>query len=157
MIAVRALRHRVAFAAALAAMLPWLACRRAEPAASAPPPEELQTVDVAPPPDSRVDPSRDVQERRRAESFSGVMPEAFPKGLPLPPGASLVDQGGRWVEVLVGRRSDAVSPQYVEQLRAAGWQVTRGGTGTYALRRGGTSARVSLTAAGPSTRIRIDY
>ncbi|HET9767537.1 MAG TPA: hypothetical protein VFS60_11860, partial [Thermoanaerobaculia bacterium] len=75
-------------------------------------PGELDTVEVAPPPDARVDVERDVKERRRAESFAGVLPARFPKALPLPPQASLVDQGraagGAWIEVLVPRRPAAV-------------------------------------------------
>jgi hypothetical protein len=133
-----------------------LGCRDEEPAASARPVAELETVDVAPPPDANVDPSRDVQERRRAETFAGVLPEAFPQGFPLPPGASLVDQGPRWVELLVGRRSATVEPQYLAQLRAAGWRVTTAG-GQHRVERRGTSVRARLSAAGPSTRIRLDY
>jgi hypothetical protein len=98
-----------------------------------------------------------VQERRRAETFSGVLPEAFPKGLPLPAGASLVDQGARWVELLVGRSSATVAPQYLAQVRAAGWEATAAGSGQYRLQRRAQTVRAKLSAAGPSTRLRLEY
>src|ERR1044072_527783 len=54
---------------------------------------ELETVEVGPPPDARVDVLRDVKERRRAETFAGVLPGGFPRTLPLPPPARLGGQG----------------------------------------------------------------
>jgi hypothetical protein len=132
-----------------------MGCRDEEPRTVAPP-DELQTVDVAPPPDARVDPSRDVQERRRAESFSGVLPGDFPTGLPVPPSTSLVDQGPRWVELLISRPLASVRAQHLAQLRAAGWTVSDEG-GRYRLRRGAATVAATFSAAGPSTRIRLEY
>jgi hypothetical protein len=124
-------------------------------------PGELQTVEVAPPPDAQVDPSRDVQERRRAETFAGVLPGRFPRTLPLPPQASLVDQGGgkgaAWVEVLVPRRPAAVRAPYLQQLRTAGWEVSAEGTDAWRCRRADAAVRLSLRAQGPSTRLRLEY
>ena len=132
-------------------------CRR-EPAQAPPPASDgLETVDVAPPPDALVDPSRDVQERRRVETFSGVLPSDFPASLPLPTGASLVDQGPGWVEVIVARTPVDLRPRYVAQLQAAGWQAASEGDGALRLSRRGASARARLRADGPSTRLRIDY
>lgn len=140
----------------LLACLPIAGCRRGEEAAPEPPRDDLQTVEVSPPPDARVDPSLDRQERRRDESFSGVMPSGYPKSLPLPGGASLVDQGPGWVEVLVGRASPGVREEYLRRAAAAGWRA-EGGGGSLALHRQGRTVRVALSAAGPSTRIRIEY
>jgi hypothetical protein len=121
------------------------------------PTDDLETVDVAPPPDVHVDPSRDVQEKRRVEDFSGVLPSDFPAGLPLPAGASLVDQGPRWVEVIVAQPPVAVRPRWLERLRAAGWDAASEADGTVRLERGGSRARARLRADGPSTRLRVDY
>lgn len=132
------------------------ACRREQPVPAAAPGDDLQTVEVAPPPDALVDIDTDVRERRRAEAFSGVLPSGFPRELPLPAGASLVDQGPRWVELLVGRRLAEVRPQYLRQLAAAKWSVAAEGD-RHRLSRGGQSVRLSLAAAGPSTRLRLEY
>ena len=122
---------------------------------------ELQDVEVAPPPDARVDVTRDRKERRRAESFAGVLPGGFPRTLPLPPQASLVDQGrgagGRWVDLLVPRRPAAVRAPYLQQLAKAGWQVEPAGADAWRLRHGGSTVRLSLRAQGPSTRLRLEY
>ena len=147
------------FVAAVTLLLACLApagCRRGEAAAPEPPRDDLETVDVSPPPDARVDPSLDRQERRRDESFSGVMPAAYPKSLPLPVGASLVDQGPRWVEVLVGRPTPSVREEYLRRVAAAGWRAEGGGS-SLALHRQGRTVRVRLSAAGPSTRLRVEY
>ena len=143
-------------AALLLVSLAPAGCRRAERQAPEPRRDDLQTVDVAPPPDARVDPSLDRQERRREESFSGVMPAGYPKSLPLPAGASLVDQGPRWVEVLVGRPTASVREEYLRRVRGAGWR-TEGGGSSLALHREGRTVRVRLMADGPSTRLRVEY
>ncbi len=113
---------------------------------------DLATVEVPPPPDARVDVSRDVQERRRAEIFAGVMPARFPRALPLPAQASLVDQGGgrggAWVELLVPRRPDAVRTPYLQQLRAAGWEVNAVGADSWRCRLQGDSVEAHAAGAG---------
>jgi len=149
-------RGRVAAVALLLGCLAPAGCRRGEEAAPEPPRDDLQTVEVSPPPDARVDPSLDRQERRRDESFSGVMPAGYPKSLPLPGGASLVDQGPRWVELLVGRPMPSVREEYLRRAAAAGWRV-EGGGGSLTLHRQGRTVRVQVSSAGPSTRLRIEY
>ena len=127
-------------------------------------PGELETVEVAPPPDARVDVERDVKERRRAEVFAGVLPAGFPRALPLPPQASLVDQGrsggpggGAWVELLVPRRPAAVRGPYLQGLAAAGWATSPAGSDAWQLRRGKSVLQLTLRAQGPSTRLRLAY
>ena len=150
----------VAFVLALGVGL--AGCRNERDEAGKPPRAgELETVEVAPPPDARVDVERDVKERRRAETFAGVLPGGFPRTLPLPPQASLVDQGrsdgGRWIEVLVPRRPAAVRGAYLQQLAGAGWSATAGGNDAWQLRRGGSAVQLTLRAQGPSTRLRFAY
>jgi hypothetical protein len=151
----------VALATVALAVTALVACRQERAAPAAKRGDDLQTVDVAPPPDARVDVERDVKERRRAETFSGVLPGGFPATLPLPPRASLVDQGrrsgGAWVELLVPQRPAAVREPYLRQLRAAGWEVVAGGAESWRCRRGASAATVSIRAQGPSTRIRLEY
>lgn len=118
---------------------------------------DLPTEEVPPPPDAHIDVSKDRQEHRRAESFSGVLPTGFPRSLPLPPQASLVDQGPRWIEVLVPRHPAEVQQPYLQQLRGAGWSVTGTGERAWSLTRGGTSVRLDLRAQGPSTRLHLAY
>jgi len=143
---------------AAALLLPLAACGRKEtrsPAAAKG--SDLPTEEVAPPPDARVDLTKDEVEKRHAETFSGVLPGGFPRGLPLPPQASLVDQGPRWVEVLVPRHPAAVQEPYLGQLRGAGWSVRDGGQRAWSLRKGASSVRLELHAQGPSTRLRLSY
>ena len=122
---------------------------------------ELETVEVAPPPDARVDVERDVKERRRAETFAGVLPSGFPRGLPLPPQASLVDQGrsggGAWIELLVPRRLAAVRAPYLQQLAGAGWSASSSGSDAWQLRRDGRVVQLTMRAQGPSARLRLGY
>jgi hypothetical protein len=152
-----AARARAAIGALAICLTAHLACdgEAAAPGGAAPG-DELQTVEVAPPPDARVDPSQDVKERRRAESFAGVLPSGFPAALPVPSGASLVDQGSRWVELLVARPPARLREEYVAQLRAAGWEVASRADGLE-LRRGSADARVRLRADGSASRVRLEY
>jgi hypothetical protein len=152
--------------AVLAAALTLTACGGGEQAEEpAPRRGELETIEVAPPPDARVDVGRDVKERRRAETFAGVLPGGFPRGLPLPPQASLVDQGrsarpdggGAWIELLVPRRLAAVRGPYLQQLAGAGWSATANGNDAWQVRRGTSVVQLSMRAQGPSTRLRLGY
>ena len=151
------------FAATAVALVPltFAGCGGDEPRKPTARPGELDTIEVAPPPDARVDVERDVKERRRAEVFAGVLPAKFPKTLPLPPQASLVDQGrsggGAWIEVLVPRRPAAVRGAYLQQLAGAGWAATAAGGDAWRLRRGEATVQLSLHAQGPSTRLRLAY
>ena len=82
---------------------------------------------------------------------------ALARGLPLPPQASLVDQGPRWIEVLVPRHPAEVQQPYLAQLRGAGWSVTPAGERAWSLARGGAGVRLGLRAQGPSTRLHLAY
>ncbi|HEV8239057.1 MAG TPA: hypothetical protein VGS57_06805 [Thermoanaerobaculia bacterium] len=151
-----------ALSAAIAIALTLAACDGKEEAKKpAPHRGELETVDVAPPPDAKVDVERDVKERRRAESFAGVLPGNFPRGLPLPPHSSLVDQGrssgGAWVELLVPRRLAAVRGPYLQQLAGAGWSASANGGDAWQLRHGSAAVQLSMRAQGPSTRLHVAY
>jgi len=123
--------------------------------------DDLQTVEVAPPPDARIDVGTDKQERRRSEVFSGVLPGGFPRSFPLPPHSTLVDQGGGpggpWVELLVPQKTAAVRDPYLQRLRAGGWGPTAAGADAWRCDRGGSRVRVLLRAQGPSTRVRLEY
>jgi hypothetical protein len=150
---------RAAIPPLLAGLLAGCGACGHEQRAQAPAPKsgDLPTEEVAPPPDARVDVTRDRQEHRRAESFSGVLPGGFPRGLPLPPQASLVDQGPRWVEVLVPRHLTDVQQPYLAQLRGAGWSASAGGGGAFELHRGAAAVHLQVRAQGPSTRLRLAY
>ena len=148
--------------AMLMAVLAFSACGGKDEAKKpAPRRGELETVEVAPPPDARVDVGRDVKERRRAETFAGVLPSGFPRGLPLPPQASLVDQGrsggAAWIELLVPRRPAAVRGPYLQQLAGAGWAASSTGGDAWQLRRDGRAVQLTMRAQGPSTRLRLAY
>lgn len=148
--------------AALGVTFAFAACGGREDAQKpAPKRGELETVEVAPPPDARVDVERDVKEKRRAETFAGVLPSGFPRALPLPPQASLVDQGrsggGAWVEVLVPRRLAAVRAPYLQQLAGAGWSASASGSDAWQLEHAGRSVQLSMHAQGPSTRLHLAY
>ena len=138
------------------------ACGDRERPAASPRPGELQTQDVSPPPDARVDVTKDKQERRRTEVFAGVLPGGFPSGLPTPPHSSLVDQGpgehgGAWVDLLIPQRPGAVRGPYLQQLRASGWEVSDSGADAWQLRRGAVRVNLAIHAQGPSTRVRLEY
>jgi len=90
-----------------------------------------------------------------------VLPAGFPRTLPLPAQASLVDQGGgkggAWIELLVPRHLVEVRDPYLQQLRAAGWEVAAAGADSWRLRSGGEALTLQIRAQGPSTRLRLAY
>jgi hypothetical protein len=116
--------------AALAACTRESAAPRAE--------DGLETVDVAPAPDAAASLEGDVVERRPAapaHGVAGVLPEGFPRDLPLPAPSSLVDfgpgpRGGPSVTLEVAASPAAALAAYEARLRASGFVAAGGGVWT---------------------------
>ncbi|HVS03059.1 MAG TPA: hypothetical protein VMT16_09835 [Thermoanaerobaculia bacterium] len=152
--------HRPLPLLAIAALLAVAPGCRPRDGATDPGESELVTEEVAPPPDVLVDPEQDPQERRRRQAFAGVLPEGFPGGLPVYPGATLVDQaaeGPPWVAFLVAEPASQVRERYTRRLRAAGWSPLGPDPADRRWRREAREVRVRVEAEGASTRIRIEY
>lgn len=148
-------RRTLALLAALA-LLP--ACARrpaAEPGAEG----SLETVDVSPQLDADATLDDEPVERRRAPptgGVAGVLPETFPRDVPLPTPSSLVDfAAGAGVDpaVTLELRSapDAARRAYEAKLAAAGFERTGEGLWT----RGSRRLRVSVTDFAGAARITV--
>ena len=117
---------------------------------------ELETVEVAPPPDAGASLAGDEVERRRQESgLAGILPSDFPRDLPLPLPASLIDteRGGGEVAILLASPSScgALREAHRLQLVAAGWREE--GAGRF--RQGGRRAAVAYRDSRPGCHVRI--
>jgi len=136
-------------------LLALAACDRA-PRGQRAPAGELETVEVAPPPDAGASLAGDEVERRRQESgLAGILPSDFPRDLPLPLPASLIDteRGGGEVAILLASPSacGALRESHRVQLLAAGWREE--GEGSF--RQGGRRAAVSYRDSRPGCHLRI--
>ncbi|MCL4838776.1 MAG: hypothetical protein KJ058_12515 [Thermoanaerobaculia bacterium] len=131
------------------------ACGRG-PRGSRGPGGELETVEVAPPPDASASLAGDEVERRReGGGLAGILPSDFPRDLPLPLPASLIDteRGGGEVAILLASPSScgALREAHRLQLLAAGWREE--GAGSF--RQGGRRAAVAFQDSRPGCHVRI--
>jgi hypothetical protein len=139
----------------VAMLVALVACNRgprAERAAGG----ELETVEVAPPPDAAASLEGDEVERRRQESgLAGILPSDFPRDLPLPLPASLIDveRSGGEVAILLASTSSCATlrESHRHQLAAAGWREE--GAGSF--RQGGRRAAVAYRDSRPGCHARI--
>lgn len=103
----------------------------------------LETVDVTPAPDAAASLEGDVVERRPAApagGVAGVLPEGFPRDIPLPTPSSLVDfgpgpRGGTSVTLEVAASPAAALAACEARLRAAGFVAAGDGVWTRGERR----------------------
>lgn len=135
-----------------------LTCACGEPPAPGEAP--LETVEVAPPPDSGLRVDEDAQERRPVAALSGILPAGFPADLPLPEPGSLVDfgeaeTGWRYVVVQTAQAPAAVRSGLAARLARAGWTPVPGADLVY--EKGGRRVRLSFSDARPGTRVRVEY
>jgi hypothetical protein len=140
--------------AVLALMPLWLAgtaCSRSSDGASNP--DALETVEVAPPPDAAASTADDPQAAQRAPTFSGVVPADFPKDFPLEPTWSMLDFGKGYITLQVPTGLSAARAEVTERLGARGWKAS----GADRWRRSTREVRLTFTAAGPQTRVRVGY
>jgi hypothetical protein len=130
-------------------------CRQEPKPEPAPPPIETKEVGAAP--DATLSTEGDVVERRRASTFSGVLPGGFPKDLPVYEPSSLVDFGqdaqGSFVVFQTPDDSVRVRARYPAAIAAHGW-MREGGD---AFSRGGRRVRVSFENLRPGTKVRVSY
>ena len=132
-----------------------LGCRQ-EPKAE-PTPAKLETKEVGAAPDATLSTDGDVVERRRASTFSGVLPGGFPKDLPTYEPSSLVDFGkdaqGAFVVFQTPDELTRVRARYPATIAAHGWM--REGDAVFS--RGGRRVQVSFENLRPGTRVRVSY
>jgi hypothetical protein len=134
------------------------ACGR-EPAAQPDRPAPLDTVDVGAAPDAAASTASDPVERRREApgGIAGRLPEGFPRELPLPNPAGLVDFGpggageGPWIELVAARAATEVEAAYRKELAGAGFAAEPGGVFV----RGPLRVSVAIAPRGAGASIRI--
>jgi hypothetical protein len=127
-------------------------CRRRE---EPPRPGGLETVDVAPQPDAAASLEGDVVERRPVEpagGVAGVLPEGFPRDVPVPAPSSLVDVGDRAVTFEIASAPAAAEAAYRRRLTAAGFALGADG----AWRRGPRALRFGVEPAHGVARLRLE-
>lgn len=152
----------LAAAVGLALAVGWAACG---PAPSPAPPAEqpIPTVEVSAPPDAQATTTTDAVERRRSEAggFAGVLPEGFPKEVPILRPSSLVDvapgDAGGLAITLASRQAPAeVERLYASMLTAAGWrQVGGSGGASGSWQKGELRLAVEVRDTRPGCRLRL--
>lgn len=116
------------------------------------PPVDDQVQDVAPPPDASLSTEADPQAKAAVPSFSGVLPEAFPKDAPPYVPSTLVDFGEGWVEFQTPDAPSVARGRYPAILRNRGWAPSGD-----AFVKGGRTLKVTYADARPGTTIRVAY
>ena len=122
-------------------------------------PPELEAVDVEPA--LTIDIESDQQAVQRPPELTGILPDDFPKDLPLHLPASLVDfgtadSGWYYVNLLSAQPQSRLERELSSLLAQRGWQVTGNGNSRQ-LRKGGQRARLVLEDARPGTNYRYEY
>jgi hypothetical protein len=144
-------------AAATASLLALLACRQSEAPAGTPRPE-LPTVDVGGAVDAHATTAGDAVEVRHEApgGIAGELPQGFPREVPLPDPAGLVDFGpgaaGPWIELVAPRAAGAVGEAYRRELAAAGFTAQPGGRYS----RGKLTIGVTVMPRGAGASVRIE-
>jgi hypothetical protein len=153
---VRIDRRLIGLAATLATLAPS-GCARRE--AAPPPPPALETVDVAAQPDAHASLEADVVERRAAppQGIAGVLPEGFPREVPVPSPSSVIDfgagaHGGRAVTFELPRGVRDAEADYRARLRRAGFESDDGGV----WRRGGLAVRFEVVPVHGASRLTVE-
>ena len=148
---------RVLIALGIAAALTPLGCAPREQAPPAPPP--LETVDVTDQPDAHASLAEDGVERRTApaQGVAGMLPEGFPREVPVPSPSSVVDfgvgaHGGRAVTLEVPRGAREAEADYRARLRRAGFEL--GADGVW--RRGERALRFEVAPLHGASRLILE-
>lgn len=130
-----------------------LACGGEKPTARAG--GALETVDVAAPVDAGATTELDVVATPRAVA-AGVLPGDFPKEIPLPAGASLIDFGdgaaGSWIEMVAAAPPAEVESAYRGRLARAGFREASGGVWS----RGSLRLAVAVSPRGAGATVRLE-
>jgi hypothetical protein len=136
-------------------------------ACGSPPPDggsesdDLSTEEVGPPVDSELSTEEDVKGALVVEGVAGVLPESYPRDLPLYQPSSLVDfgegSGGSFVEFYSPSRIRDVKETLGRQLEDGGWELRDRVSNDWPVAREGRSATIRFTDARPGTTIRVDY
>lgn len=104
-----------------------------------------------------IDTSADRREAAPEARLAGVLPEDFPRELPLHLPASLVElEEGRAATFLTSDGAGRVREDLLGRLRSGGWRVEEDGGG-WTVRRGGRAARLRVIEARPGTRYRWEW
>ena len=125
-----------------------------------PKPKQINTEDV--PPAIEIDTSGDEQAAPAKPKLVGILPNDFPKSLPIYIPASLVDfgessEGRPMVSLLSPHSVSRVRRELYAKLRARGWQATSGANGTVVLRKGGQRAWLRIEEGRPGTLYHFEY
>ena len=103
----------------------------------------------------------DPRGRRRVES-EWVLPPGFPAELPIPAGASVVEQGRsedgkRFVVLRTPTSAEGLAASWASLLEVEGWSVHRSGDLTLQAAKRALDITATLTPAGAGSLLRIVY
>ena len=136
--------------------LAFLACRPASDEA-----EPLETVDIEP--GIEVEIANDLQAAPEVPKLSGILPEDFPKDVPLYLPASLVDYGrtddGRYIDLLASDNLATVRRELTHRMQARGWRISGdfGRPSGVVIRQGDRKIRLTIQDGRPGTLCRYIY
>jgi hypothetical protein len=136
-------------------------------ACGSPPPDggsesgNLATEEVGPPVDFDLSTEEDVKGALVVEGVAGVLPESYPRDLPLYQPSSLVDfgegPGGSFVELYSPSRIRDVQETLGRELEDGGWELRDRASNDWTVAREDRSATIHFTDARPGTTIRVEY
>ncbi len=123
--------------------------------------EILTTEDVAGPIDAELSTEADPRGRRGVES-GRVLPPGFPAELPIPAGASVVEQGrseeGKSFVVLrTSASAVGLAASWASLLEVEGWSIHRSGDLTLRAAKGALAITATVTSAETDSLLRIVY
>ena len=133
----------------------WVALGCAREPAAKPAEAPLPTVDVTPHVDSGASTEADPRAAARpVETISGVLPGDFPRDFPLPAGGSIIDLGAApsFVVLRYGAPANDVLRRVSGLAQSRGWTREQN-----RYTRGSHEVRISATAQGLATDLRLDY
>jgi len=126
-------------------------------------PQQLDTVEVAPAPESKIDVEQDVKAPERGTTgLTGVVPADFPADVPLYSPASITDFGGtadgrRQLTFATPDRPDKVRSWLTGRLVDQGWKQKAVGTAALEFEKGPRTVRVSVQGDPVGAVYRVEY
>jgi hypothetical protein len=123
--------------------------------------DDLSTEDVGPPVDFELSTEEDVKGALVVEGVAGVLPDSYPRDLPLYQPSSLVDfgegSGGSFVEFYSPSGVRDVQETLSRQLEDSGWELRDRASSDWTVAHQDRTATIRFTDARPGTTIRVDY
>lgn len=123
---------------------------------------ELDTVEVAPAPETKIDIEQDVKAPERGTTgLTGVVPADFPSDVPLYSPASITDfgdtpNGRRQLTFMTSAGPEKVRSWFAARLAERGWQ-SGSGSGAMEFQKGSRTVRITVQKDPVGATYRVDY